>query len=80
MEIRRCLRRLAFVVAVTIAPLLGAVGWRFSPGTEAYLGALAYWPVILLGTILAAVISVALYLRRTLPAGIILIPGTLIGA
>lgn len=71
MKIRRWLRRLALVVAVTITPILGAIGWKFSPGTEAYLGALAYWPVLLLATIVAAVITIALYFRRTLHPGIL---------
>jgi len=80
MEIRRYLRRLDFVVAVTMTPILGGIGWKFSPGKEAFLGALAYWPLLLLGTLISTGIAVALYFKRTVPTGALLIPGTLIGA
>jgi hypothetical protein len=80
MEIHTYFRRLVFVVALTITPILGSIGWKFSPGTQAYLGALAYWPILLIGTIFATAITVVLYFRRTFPNGVILIPGTIIGA
>lgn len=80
METRRCLRRLAFVVAVTMTPILGGLGWKFSPGKEAFLGALAYWPVLLLGTLISTGIAVALYFKRAVPTVALLIPTTLIGA
>jgi hypothetical protein len=79
MEICRCFRRLAFVVALTITPILGSIGWKFSPGTHAYLGAFAYWPILLIGTIFTTAITFVLYFRRTFSNRVILIPSTIIG-
>lgn len=80
METRQWFRKFVGVMAVTIAPILGGIGWKFSPGKEAFLGALAFWPVLVLGTLISALISVVLYYKRTVHCGALLVPGAVLGA
>lgn len=79
MELHRYVRRLVFLVAISMAPVLGGIGWKHSPGKEAFLGALAYWPLLLLGTLISAATILALYSSRSVSTVVLLLPGSLFG-
>lgn len=79
MNYRSPVRITLLLIGLAIVPVLGGLGWKFSPGKDAYLGAFAYWPLIFLGVVSSTPITVALYCKRSFHPAAQIVPGVVIG-
>ncbi len=75
----RPLRNTTLTAGVLLTPLLGVVGWQHSPGRFAVWAGLSYLPILVVGSIISFFMVVFLYSRKSVPAGLVPVPGILIG-
>lgn len=79
MNYHRPLRIALLLLGVALVPVLAGIGWKLSPGREAYLGALAYWPLLFLGLVFSTPFTIVLYYRRSVHSAAQIVPGVVIG-